>query len=225
MGNGKRDQPNPLSGLLLRYRYKLATDPRDKVYGILGLTSPSIQKKFAISYQKSTAQVYIEAVTAVIEEEKDFSIVLENKRPPAFDATADMNYGLPTWVSNFHNRGGNENLSLIDQFSDDWIGASGSTALVATVRGKILSTKGITVGRITSVGSVMPEKLTFELDFPLVFKIIYEWWLIYVSSGGQTVLGDRDSFVNIVNYGAWYRKWTYMSIAMHLPWGLTSGTL
>lgn len=206
-----RERQAPLGRLLVNNRYKLCTDPRDKVYGLLGLTAPKIQEKLAVSYDKSTAEVYIDATTMVIEQEMDFTVVLENKRPRAFDPTADMHYGLPTWVSNFHNKHGMENRGLISELSWAFEGASGTTDLVADVKVPILRVRGIRIGRISAVGDIMPE-ITFDFDFPPVIKTLYQWWLIYLSAGGKTILGDKDSFVNIIQCGAWY------------PWGLNGET-
>lgn len=198
--------------LLVNNRYKLCTDPRDKVYGLLGLASSKVQEKLAVRYDRSTAEVYIDATTLVIEEEKDFSVVVENKRPRAFDRTADMHYGLPTWVSNFHNKYGREHRGLISQFSDAWRGAAKSTTLVANIKHRVLTVRGIKIGHITALGNKMPEYITFDYHFPPVIKTLYQWWLIYLSIGGKTILGDEDCFVNVIKCGDWYRKeWRFDS--------------
>ncbi|KAI9862977.1 MAG: hypothetical protein M1813_004150 [Trichoglossum hirsutum] len=58
------ESPRGLPCLLLWTRYRQCTDPRDEIYGILGLVSPSISKKIQPEYSLSTSQVYMNALFA-----------------------------------------------------------------------------------------------------------------------------------------------------------------
>jgi hypothetical protein len=56
-----------LSGLLMVTRYARASNARDKVYGLLGMSSQlSVLEDFGISYEKSVPEVYRDATAAIL---------------------------------------------------------------------------------------------------------------------------------------------------------------
>lgn len=103
-GKLQRDSAEVLSlGQLLYYsRYFDATDPRDKVFAILGMWDfprHSQEKAGRISispdYKKKTATVYVEATTAAIQESRSLDIL------SFVDGSTAKEYGLPSWVPNY----------------------------------------------------------------------------------------------------------------------------
>ncbi|KAK3934069.1 hypothetical protein QBC46DRAFT_400707 [Diplogelasinospora grovesii] len=72
-----------------------ATDPRDKIYGVLGLTRPDIQQRIAADYAKSVEDVFREAVLHILLKEAS----------PAFYGYLPLNRsvrpGLQSWVPDF----------------------------------------------------------------------------------------------------------------------------
>jgi hypothetical protein len=192
----------PLGYLLHLHRYKLSSDPRDKIFSLLGLTSLQMQKRISVNYKISVTDLYINTVTHIIREEKLLNIIMENKRPRVFYRNTD--YSLPSWVPCFDYKKG-EHLGRIGQFRDAWSGACGSTSLSADVKGRVLTIRGIAVCRITKIGPPMPESVTEVYDFPQVFKVCYAWWKIFVAHGGREVVEGKDSFINIIKCNDWYR--------------------
>ncbi|ORY10634.1 heterokaryon incompatibility protein-domain-containing protein [Clohesyomyces aquaticus] len=52
-----------------------ATDPKDKVFAIMGLLDPSIQSQLSVDYSCSVSEIYTAAVIAVILEQQQLSIL------------------------------------------------------------------------------------------------------------------------------------------------------
>jgi hypothetical protein len=85
--------------LLLRFTdWRLCTDPRDRVNGILGLVTQNLRERIQVSYdgfaQDKFEQVYIDCTKACIQEEGIHILQLcagRQRRP-----------GLPTWCPNIH---------------------------------------------------------------------------------------------------------------------------
>jgi hypothetical protein len=171
-------QEASLGYLLVLHRYRMSSDPRDKIFSLLGLTSPEMQKGLPINYGVSVARLLIDTITCIIQGEKDLTVMTENKRPHEFYQNPNMTYSLPSWVPRFDYKKG-DHLGRISQFRLAWSGAGGSTSLIADICDRVLKLRGIAVCRVTAIGSVMPENITEGDDFTLMFDILYEWWNIY----------------------------------------------
>lgn len=55
-----------LDRLLRSFQYKSCQDPRDKVYGILGLLDPSSRSDLTVDYSLDTSAVYVTAMKAIL---------------------------------------------------------------------------------------------------------------------------------------------------------------
>ncbi|KAH7072421.1 heterokaryon incompatibility protein-domain-containing protein [Paraphoma chrysanthemicola] len=81
------------------YRNFQATDPRDKVYGLLGiLRNPGVPLPITVDYNKSVVEVYTDVVWAAIEITNDLAILSSANGycPRASDG------GFPSWVPQWH---------------------------------------------------------------------------------------------------------------------------
>jgi Heterokaryon incompatibility protein (HET) len=90
-----------LFDVLARFRDQKSTDPRDKVYGILGLVSEEHALK--VQYQKTKAEVFAAATAELIRLRQDFDILCQNpwELPAAFQSSRRR---LPSWVADFGNQ-------------------------------------------------------------------------------------------------------------------------
>ena len=82
-----------LSALLDVADTKLVTDARDRVYGMLGLTSETLRRRISVSYVGQAFQVYIDCAKACIEEgagSQILKLVTGRLKQP----------GLPSWCPN-----------------------------------------------------------------------------------------------------------------------------
>lgn len=86
-----------LLDVLARFQQNQATDPRDCVYGILGLVTE--QHGIVVDYTKSAAQVFLEAVLSIIDAQKNLDIICQT----AWMASPreENPHELPSWVPDF----------------------------------------------------------------------------------------------------------------------------
>jgi hypothetical protein len=61
---------------LMMHRLKEATDPRDKIYALVGLTRAANDPSFVINYKLSTRQVYIDTVDHLLRKTEQLDIIL-----------------------------------------------------------------------------------------------------------------------------------------------------
>lgn len=92
-----------LRELFTSFSVRLATDPRDKVFGVLGLASPILRDELIQpDYNLTTSQVYQLAVVSAIKASKHFDIV------PIISSSRALNLNLetdgsviPSWLPNW----------------------------------------------------------------------------------------------------------------------------
>jgi len=75
-----------------------ATDPRDKIYGILDMVECWAEGRFKADYTASTAQVYTRAVLSTIEQWKALDVLLDTMPCPISMRMPD----LPTWCPDWN---------------------------------------------------------------------------------------------------------------------------
>jgi hypothetical protein len=86
---------------LSTFRDWQATDDRDKVYGILGLTELGDERHvITVDYGKSVAEVYRDAAIAVMELTGDLSILAHVYHNADFDGYLDYDSWIPQWENN-----------------------------------------------------------------------------------------------------------------------------
>ncbi|KAN0115292.1 Heterokaryon incompatibility protein (HET) domain containing protein [Hyaloscypha variabilis] len=100
----RRSQPGnhelTLFDVLARFRGQSSTDPRDKIYGILGLVAEEHALK--VQYQKTEAEVFAAATAELIRLRQDFDILCQNPwELSAVDLSSHRR--LASWVVDFAN--------------------------------------------------------------------------------------------------------------------------
>jgi hypothetical protein len=88
-----------LEGYLRVLRKSLASEPRDKVYSILGMLTDCQRREYAIvpSYATSntTAEVYFTAAEAILSRDLDLRLLTDT-------SARELEFGLPTWVPDWY---------------------------------------------------------------------------------------------------------------------------
>jgi hypothetical protein len=94
-----------------------STDPRDKVYGLLGLTGERLQGLIPVDYSQSVKEVLTRTAAAIIISREDFEILTYASSTPR---TSHTRNSLPTWAPDWaESRGDN---TTKPQFIRDRIG-------------------------------------------------------------------------------------------------------
>lgn len=79
---------------LMMHRLKKSTDPRDKIYAIVGLTKAADDPDFVIDYRFPTDQVFINTVDYLLRKSESLEIILVHTKGPT-------QLILPTWIPDF----------------------------------------------------------------------------------------------------------------------------
>jgi hypothetical protein len=107
----------PLLDLLMGCSIRLdATDPRDKIYGLLGLGGPFGNYKSLVrpDYSKPIESVYCEIARALIEDDRSLRAV---GYASCLSAAVDETSGLPSWVPDWRSGPGITNMFLYNRKS------------------------------------------------------------------------------------------------------------
>ncbi|KAK7908657.1 HET-domain-containing protein [Apiospora marii] len=164
--------PMPLSRMIEDTVGRKATNPRDKVYGVLGLIISDTT--VTVNYNHSVAQVYAEAMTSMLRYFGDLRVYNYLLCPNVEEHSPEM----PSWVPNLQalTKGGALGLgyirgaSLEDEVESSAVGllygaATNRHGELVKARmefspdGSLLTLKGIHVDRVCAVGRQAPEKL------------------------------------------------------------------
>jgi hypothetical protein len=141
-----------LLDVLSRFREKHSTDPRDKIYGLLGLVSDD--HGIVPNYHKSVKELYIQIVKAQIREEHNLDMITQSLWPLGGDAAESKDIihstmDLPSWLPNFSSTATKKLL-----FAQREIFASGPATFTKpttfTATGK-LQVYGALIGKIKTI--------------------------------------------------------------------------
>jgi hypothetical protein len=83
--------------LFAQFRSRLCTDPRDKVYGLLGLCSAEEKKKILPDYFTPVSLVYEQVALDIIKKNQSLDVFSQVCRS-SFDGVELATVNLPSWV-------------------------------------------------------------------------------------------------------------------------------
>ena len=148
--------------LLQLSRVVLSTDPRDKVYGLLGLMDESLAALVKPDYEDTVLNVYRSFMLAIVEATGSLEVVRH--------AGPTANFSFPSWVPDWTV----PPEVTVMTISDDSFSTSGSSiaSIQPLANGLLLSCKGLIVDRFDGMGcmwakgwspnSVVPTKSTAD---------------------------------------------------------------
>lgn len=165
------DQLKTLTRFLEQTRPRKSSDPRDKIYGLLGLIRDSANPTdLRPDYSRSSVDLYTDVAMRIIRHENSLSVLANHERKvsaatAALAAASSSSWpaGLPTWVPNWTapEESGNDNNSN-EQSSPDYQKSMRITQFRAglfepweaeVADGYALGVRGIEVDRIAAVDS------------------------------------------------------------------------
>ncbi|CZR70249.1 uncharacterized protein PAC_20150 [Phialocephala subalpina] len=146
----KSGRSSNLLSLLRRTSFLNCTNPKDKLYALLGIAHPAFLKSFAPNYSMSTVEVYENFATAMILADKRSLTILNmvSQLPPELHPTEAE--GLSSWVPDWSSAYGLSNyLTSIDAPPYNSSKDSSPQPLIA---GSILIVEGMTADEVMEVG-------------------------------------------------------------------------
>lgn len=200
----------PLLELLWKNRWKLASDPRDKVFGLLGLSdlSSSTHPGLKIDYNRTVRDVYIGVFQAIVDMTSKLDILCFSA-PVAIQWNPEAILGtgqtvLPSWVPDW-------STYVPPLGSDEYntLGSSAAGDTLASVEFRsdkgVLCAAGFCIGTVKKCGAPMPARQPFtkyedEL-FDAILKDVLEWQKLLLEIPGDSSVLKSD-FQNTITFEA-----------------------
>jgi hypothetical protein len=158
-----------ISSLLAYYRSRRCTDPRDKVYGLLGLAESEETNIIIPDYSSPISTIYEQTTLKLIEHSKSLQIFSHiSARSMKIDEIATT--GLPSWVPNWTSEGSHQQfVALSNRLDDieDYKVSGGSSAHVKVVAKGKIALRGILLGSCGRLSEPNDSKRAYHFD---VFK-------------------------------------------------------
>jgi hypothetical protein len=127
------------------YCTKESTQPEDRIYGLLGVTTAGNDEQFILDYSRGARQIYIDAAVYIIQSTGLLDIICLMQPHP--------DSRLPSWVPDWVN--GNPTWPLND-WTDSFTASAETNAVVSfTQNGSVISAQGLFITKITQTGSVL----------------------------------------------------------------------
>ncbi|CAH0021017.1 unnamed protein product [Clonostachys rhizophaga] len=142
----RQEGESKLLDVLARFRRTDCLDPRDKIFGLLGLVTD--HKDIKVDYEKSPAQVYADVTASLINHSGNLDVICQSPWSSSRDyrlQTEDALGNLPSWAINFLADG---EIELFAQRSIFNAGRSSCEVPCRRVGEDILVAKGVIVGRV-----------------------------------------------------------------------------
>ncbi|KAF5253436.1 hypothetical protein FANTH_1671 [Fusarium anthophilum] len=172
---------NTLLNILRRNRHKNATDLRDKVYALIGLSDlhlsshPGLQIDYSES--RTILNVYTGVVQAIVDETSQLDIICEStgRQVSLSDSGSEVHAEMPSWVPDWRC----EAQSIPFQDDPTIRAAKSSPAAVGfSPSGDILIAAGFCVGTIAQVAETLPsyESVPSEAKLAEIVSIAQSWY-------------------------------------------------
>ncbi|ELR07371.1 hypothetical protein VC83_01006 [Pseudogymnoascus destructans] len=156
-------QRSSLMDVLERFKGSKSTDPRDKIYGLLGLTLQS--REMMVDYRKSAVEVYTEVTTIEINGGANLDIITQN--PFQVNDSTERLAGLPSWVPDFscnmYDDYSTQYSSIL--FAQRWIYSASSAECKVPcdlLSDRVLRLRGTIIGRVdpyySMSGNILPTQ-------------------------------------------------------------------
>jgi hypothetical protein len=156
--------------LLGSVRHRQCTNPRDKIYGALGLMPNQLVNLLEPDYEKSTEQVYMDATVGIIQASSDLDIWTLMLPKSHTSKLKDMpSWGLD-WSLDASSREATFLSTKLEQLSYNNASSRASVSL-EVLGGNKIALKGVLVGRIVQLG----EGIDIEARWWGKFSICRKW--------------------------------------------------
>jgi len=165
--------PNSLLEVLRACRTKLSENPRDKIFGVLGLLPNDIRERLHVSYDTAVKSLYLDVAQLIISSTHRLDVIRESIPFPVQVSTVD----LPTWCPNWAQVPDNSALS------PDLFSAAGKSEAqyefrdelrkldVHAVELSIIDTTGVAVGTLGSLQDYLMSFLNWRAQLLSSFDI------------------------------------------------------
>lgn len=185
--------------VLFYHQRKYCTDPRDRIYGLLGALSPSKRLDFPVDYSIPVRELYIDVVGNLLTTTQSFDVICASINFPVHQNL----HGLPSWCPDWSQR--RRILPIWHDFRG-FSAAGASKARVAFCKGskrRTLEVSAILLDKITSCGMT----LNTPVDKNSMLMVFYQWWCKLIHTNGYKQ-EDHEAFCRTISCGQVPDTWT-----------------
>lgn len=157
-----------LLAVLRACRRQLSSDPKDKVFGVLGVLGKEVSEEFAVDYGKSVKDVFTDVVDFLLTTTEHLDVICEAIHFPVYISSAS----LPTWVPDWSHIPATSAISLSP--GTDFAASGDSKAIyqflgerrnqleISAIPLGSISWHGITVGTLCTLGDYLMAFLNWR---------------------------------------------------------------
>ncbi|RDL36775.1 uncharacterized protein BP5553_06127 [Venustampulla echinocandica] len=168
--------PPPLVDTIITHQNKDASDARDKIYALIGLTNA--RDSFEIDYDKSIREVYMDVVKYAHDTTGRLDIVFERPREaPKFQ--------LPTWVPDWSSR-----FQLISRLH--MVGNGSPAEVVFRLKEGIMDAKGFCFDKIAAISEESKTQYAFDDDVRYTILDFHAWRGFFRAKKGSASYSIED---------------------------------
>jgi hypothetical protein len=150
---------NALLEVLRVSRGQVSSDPRDKLYGILGVLPTHIRHGFRVDYNLSVKDVYTEIVEFLIQTTESLDVICESVHFPASSGSASLPSFVPDWsyipltptMGHQYGFQASGSTKAICRFHDERL----NKLEISGIEIDIVQTKGMVVGTLCNLGDFL----------------------------------------------------------------------
>lgn len=149
-------------------RRKLSSDPKDKVFGVLGVLGKEVREEFAVDYGKSVKDVFTDVVDFLLTTTDNLDVICEAIHFPVYISSAN----LPTWVPDWSHIPATSAISLSpgadfaasknSKANYKFLGERRNQLEISAIPLGSISWHGITVGTLCTLGDYLMAFLNWR---------------------------------------------------------------
>jgi hypothetical protein len=153
------NREDSLLEVLCTCRRKLSADPRDKLYGVLGILHPGIRREFRPDYNLSVKDIYSEIVDYLLATTRRLDVICESIHFPPHTSSNNLPSFVPDWSHNpqvaslgrkyLYSASGSE--KAVCRFLDERLNRLEISAIYLDT----VEVKGLAVGTMCNVGDYL----------------------------------------------------------------------
>jgi hypothetical protein len=203
--------PNSLLEVLRACRRKLSENPRDKIFGVLGILPNDVRERLHIDYNKSVKSLYLDVVQLIVPSTRRLDVIREAIHFPVQVSCTD----LPTWCPNWAQVPENSALSskvfsaagdsdAQYQFTDE------SRKLeISGIELGVIDTTGVAVGTLCSLQDYLMAFINWRMLLLSFFEIAED------KEPGHPILED---FCRTLSLGQVVGRedWSWAEVCFHV---------
>ncbi|RDW64068.1 hypothetical protein BP5796_10570 [Coleophoma crateriformis] len=191
------DLAPPLSELLLSHKSKKSTDPKDKVYALVGISS-SRNSFGPIDYSLSVRDIYTHTARHIITTSQKLDIICVKQH--------DLDqFQLPSWAPDWTRPPPHPEHTVIGlhHSEEDFAAARETEAIFEfSDSGYQLKTKGIIIDTLKATSCAF-KRTGSQSEAKPALKTLRQWWHIFSATKGDS-LPSRAMFCQVISCGNWH---------------------